>query len=52
MLVKECDELDAKIAWKLVETNNQLKSLSDLDEHITPFWQAQQHLFIPQKNKR
>ena len=35
MLVEECDELDAKIAWKLSETNNQLESLSDLNEHIT-----------------
>ena len=36
MLVKECNELDAKIAWKLAESNNQLESLGDhLSEQIT-----------------
>ena len=43
MLVEECDELDAKIAWKLAETNNQLESLGDLNEHITPLRQASKH---------
>ena len=43
MLVEECDELDAKIAWKLAETNNQLESLGDLNEHITLLRQASKH---------
>ena len=43
MLVKECDELDAKIAWKLAETNNQLESLGDLNEHINLLPQASKH---------
>ena len=42
MLVEECDELDAKIAWKLAETNNQLESLG-LNEHITLLRQASKH---------
>jgi len=43
MLVEECDELDAKIAWKLAETNNQRESLGDLNEHITLLRQASKH---------
>ena len=43
MLVEECDELDAKIAWKLAETNNQLESLGDLNDHITLLRQASKH---------
>ena len=43
MLVEECGELDAKIAWKLAETNNQLESLGDLNEHITLLRQASKH---------
>ena len=42
-LVEECDEFDAKIAWKLAETNNQLESLGDLNEHITLLRQASKH---------
>ena len=43
MLVEECDELDAKIAWKLAETSNQLESLGDQNEHITLLRQASKH---------
>ena len=43
MLVEECDELDAKIAWKLAEGNNQLDGRGDLSEHITLLRQASNH---------
>ena len=43
MLVEECDELDAKIAWKLAETNNQLEGMGDLNEHIALLRQASEH---------
>ena len=43
MLVEECDELDAKIAWKLAEGNNQLEGMGDLNEHITLLRQASNH---------
>ena len=35
--------MDAKIAWKLAETSNQLESLGDQNEHITLLRQASKH---------
>ena len=43
LLVEEWDELDAKIAWKLAETNNQLEGTGDLNEYSTLLWQASKH---------
>ena len=43
MLVEECDEFDAKIAWKLAETNNHRERLNDLNEHIMLLLQASKH---------
>jgi len=43
MHVEECDELDAKIAWKLAEGNNQLEGMGDLNEYITLLRQASKH---------
>lgn len=43
MLVEECNELDAKIAWKLTEGTNQLEGMGDLNQHITLLRQASKH---------
>lgn len=43
MPIDDSYKLDAKIAWKLAEGNNQLHGMGDLNVHITVQRQASKH---------
>ena len=51
MPIDDSYKLDAKIAWKLAEGNNQLHGMGDLNVHITVQRQASKHSQTQKRRK-